>query len=487
MKIKFFATTSVALLVAIEIRASAQLLSEALRGLWKAQWITSPSAPLRDSIVLRFRKLFDIPQTPEHFVVHVSADAQFILCVNQQEIGRGPARSDLAHWRYETYDLAKFLHAGKNEISATVWNFGVVPLAQITDRTGFVLQGHTANEAIANTDNSWEVEEEKGLQTLPTPPEIQRSYYVAEPAERIDGSVFDWSWNNAASSQGRWEKPVSIGYASLRGSVLQNNNWQLTPDPLPPMQMELAPAGRVVRATGVQSPSNFPGSPFEIPAHAKVSLLLDQSHLTTAYPELTVTGGAQSTIRLTHAEAQAAAAEDAARRLGVDVEVLFASGDAVEQSQQLSAVIQSKTKKVSGIVLQPVGTGMQQLASAATAAGIGWVVMHKNVDYIADLRRVCKVPLFVLSTDHVGEGRIQGEQAVALLPDGGTILGILGPATDSISEQRLNGLKSTIQSNMRLLTVRGQMDRTEWLRSGCCLAQALHLETGTDCACTLPQ
>jgi ribose transport system substrate-binding protein len=222
------------------------------------------------------------------------------------------------------------------------------------------------------------------------------------------------------------------------------------------MQMELAPAGRVVRATGVQSPSNFPGSPFEIPAHAKVSLLLDQSHLTTAYPELTVTGGAQSTIRLTHAEAQAAAAEDAARRLGVDVEVLFASGDAVEQSQQLSAVIQSKTKKVSGIVLQPVGTGMQQLASAATAAGIGWVVMHKNVDYIADLRRVCKVPLFVLSTDHVGEGRIQGEQAVALLPDGGTILGILGPATDSISEQRLNGLKSTIQSNMRLLTVRGK-------------------------------
>lgn len=154
--------------------------------------------------------------------------------------------------------------------------------------------------------------------------------------------------------------------------------------------------------------------------------------------------------------AQAAAAEDAARRLGVDVEVLFAFGDAVEQSQQLSAVIQSRTKKVSGIVLQPVGTGMQQLASAATAAGIGWVVLHKNVDYIADLRRGCKVPIFVLSTDHVEEGRIQGNQVAALLPDGGTVLGILGPVTDSISEQRLNGLKSTIQSNTRLLNIRGK-------------------------------
>jgi len=302
MKIRFSAITSIALLVAMAIRVSAQLPPEALRGLWKAQWITSPSAPLRDSAVLRFRKPFDIPQTPEHFVVRVSADAQFILSVNQQEIGRGPARSDLDHWRYETYDLAKFLHAGKNEISATVWNFGAVPLAQITDRTGFVLQGDTPSEAIANTDDSWEVEEEKGIRTLPAP-DIQGAYYVAEPAERIDGAVLDWAWNDASSSHGKWEKPLSIGNALSRGAVLQNNNWQLVPDSLPAMQMELTPVGRVVRATGIESPAMFPGSPFEIPAHSKVSLLLDQSHLTTAYPELTVTGGAQSTIRLTYAEA----------------------------------------------------------------------------------------------------------------------------------------------------------------------------------------
>lgn len=302
MKIKFFAATCLALLIVVGNGASAQLPQEALKGLWKAQWITSPNAPLRDITVLRFRKVFEIPQIPATFVVHVSADSQFILCVNQHEVGRGPARSDLAHWRYETYDLVKFLQAGKNEISATVWNFGVTPLAQITDRTGFVLLGETAAEAIANTDNSWEVEEEKGIGILPTPPEIQRSYYVAEPAERIDGAVLDWSWNDA-SSHGKWEEPLSIGNASLRGAVLQNNNWQLMPDSLPAMQMELTPVGRVVRATGIGSPANFPGAPLEIAAHSNVSLLLDQSHLTTAYPELTVTGGAKSTIRLTYAEA----------------------------------------------------------------------------------------------------------------------------------------------------------------------------------------
>jgi hypothetical protein len=302
MKTKFLAFTSVALLLTYGISALAQLPPEARAGLWKAQWITSPSAPQWDIVVLHFRKVIEIPRAPEHFVVHVSADSQFILCVNQREVGRGPARSDLAHWKYETYDLAAFLRPGRNEIAATVWSLGVSTGAQISDRTAFVLRGDSSEESVADTDTSWEVEEDKGVQTLPTPPDIQRFYYVAEPAERIDGSLFDWSWNDA-TSRGKWEKAAPIGNASERGAVLQNNNWQLMPNSLPAMQMELTPVGRVVRSSGVEPPANFPGAGFEIPAHATVSLLLDQSHLTTAYPELTVSGGAKSTIRLTYAEA----------------------------------------------------------------------------------------------------------------------------------------------------------------------------------------
>jgi ribose transport system substrate-binding protein len=154
--------------------------------------------------------------------------------------------------------------------------------------------------------------------------------------------------------------------------------------------------------------------------------------------------------------AQAAAAENAARRVGADVQILFAGGDAIEQSQQLITVIQSKTAVVTGIVLQPVGTGMQHVARAAAAAGIGWVVMHKDVDYLADLRRSSKCPIFTLSSDHVEEGRIQGKQIAALLPEGGMVLGITGPATDSIADQRLAGLKSTMPRNTQLLTIRGK-------------------------------
>src|SRR6202022_5014840 len=40
-----------------------------------------------------------------------------------------------------------------------------------------------------------------------------------------------------------------------------------------------------------------------MPANSRVSVLLDQGSLTTAYPELTVSGGAGSVIRLTYTEA----------------------------------------------------------------------------------------------------------------------------------------------------------------------------------------
>src|SRR5882762_4355238 len=177
--------------------AQAQMAPELTRSIWSAQWIASADSAQRDQTVLHFRKVIELGEKPEHFVVEVSADNQFILYVNGQWVGAGPARSDLAHWRYETYDLAPLLRPGKNVLAAAVWNFGVLtPLAQISDRTGFVLHGSSDAERVADTNDTWEVEEEKGIEVLLTPPAVARKYYVSEPAERITGSLFNWNWKD---------------------------------------------------------------------------------------------------------------------------------------------------------------------------------------------------------------------------------------------------------------------------------------------------
>ena len=134
-----------------------------LREKWSAQWISHPTAPLREAITLHFRKAVDVPAVPAHYIVHVSADNRFVLYLNGERIGDGPARGDLAHWRYETFDLGPMLKAGTNTLAATVWNFGVyAPVAQFSDRTGLLVEGDTKAEAAVNTNDSWIVEVEPG-------------------------------------------------------------------------------------------------------------------------------------------------------------------------------------------------------------------------------------------------------------------------------------------------------------------------------------
>lgn len=276
-----------------------QDMPNAFAGHWTAQWISAPDAPQRDEVVLHFRKRLDLPQKPEHFIVHVSADNQFVLHVNQQRVGNGPARSDLAHWRFETFDLAPFLKPGSNILAATVWNFGTkAAIAQISDRTAFLLHGAGEAEHAADTDATWEVEQDAGIHAVR--PHVN-GYYAAEPGERLDGPIFDWTWDG--DSKNEWKKAIALGRGAQRGETDAPNNWQLIADPLPAMEMKLVPAGRVVRISGIDSAAAFPEGALAVPPHTKASILLDNGMLTTGYPELSVRGGAGSVVHFTYAEA----------------------------------------------------------------------------------------------------------------------------------------------------------------------------------------
>ncbi|HTZ46295.1 MAG TPA: alpha-L-rhamnosidase C-terminal domain-containing protein [Verrucomicrobiae bacterium] len=280
--------------------ASAQSPASLHSEFWKAQWITAADAPQRDEVVLHFRKTIDLPAAVQRFVVQVSADNQFVLYVNGKRVGAGPSHSDLAHWHYETFDLAPFLHRGKNLLAATVWNFGVrSAVSQMSDRTGFLMHGDTDTERAADTDATWQVEREYGIATFR--PAIGDFYFAAGPGERIDGAKFDWMWDREPSPQsGAWTQAVTLGRGALRSERDAPNNWQLVADPLPPMEYKSIPIGNIVRATGIDKPVAFP---CVVPAHSKATLLLDQSELVTAYPELLLTSGAGSRIRLTYAAA----------------------------------------------------------------------------------------------------------------------------------------------------------------------------------------
>jgi ABC-type sugar transport system substrate-binding protein len=152
---------------------------------------------------------------------------------------------------------------------------------------------------------------------------------------------------------------------------------------------------------------------------------------------------------------QAASAQAVALELDASVQIIFAKNDAVQQTQQVLGYIQEPSKRPDAILVEPVGTGMPQVAKAAVAAGIGWVVINAGVDYIPQLRQHALVPIFSVLSDHEEIGKIQGRQIASILGDEGCVLYIEGPSVRDVAKIRTQGMMSTKPPSITAKTFRG--------------------------------
>ncbi|HEY6253970.1 MAG TPA: substrate-binding domain-containing protein [Candidatus Angelobacter sp.] len=70
------------------------------------------------------------------------------------------------------------------------------------------------------------------------------------------------------------------------------------------------------------------------------------------------------------------------------------------------------------------------------------------------LPRPEKVPVFAVSQDHIGIGQLQARQFSARLPEGGTVLYLRGPMSNSLATRRAEGIESGKASNLRIKTLK---------------------------------
>lgn len=288
------------------IPVSAATNPELLNHIWTAQWISVPHTSPFDYGVYHFRRTFDLSSKLDSFVVHVTADNRYQLYVNGERVSEGPARGDLYHWRYETVDLAPHLKAGKNVLAAVVWNYSShAPEAQITNETGFLLQGDGAAERMVDTGKSWKGVEDKAFSPVEIPRDELAEFFAVGPGDRIDGAKYPWGWEQPGFDDGRWPAVRAGQPGAARNTQDAPSRWMLEPRSIPAMEEKPVRLERVRQAEGIHVPDEFPAKSghLEIPAHTKARLLLDQTYLTTAYPELRVSRGKGSTVSLRYAEA----------------------------------------------------------------------------------------------------------------------------------------------------------------------------------------
>jgi len=286
---------------------------EILNNHWKAQWITHPTESTLDYGVFHFRKSFELTAVPKEFIIHISADNRYRFFVNGKAVCFGPARGDLAHWFYESIDIAPFLKPGKNLLAATVWNFGDdKPWAQFSLKTALIVQGNSVPEQIVNTNATWKVVKNKAYSSASADAkEALGQFIVVGPCDRLDAARYPWNWETADYNDQNWSiaKMIDVGHPRGVGTDI---NWVLTPRRIPQMEQR---EQRLLAARWVTSkspngeictiPEGFLSgyARWKIPANQKITILFDQGNLTTAYPELLVSRGKGSQIKLIYSEA----------------------------------------------------------------------------------------------------------------------------------------------------------------------------------------
>lgn len=267
---------------------------------WNAHWIAAPNDSGTEFGVYYFRKNITLDAKPATFKIHVSADNRYKLYVNGVFVSLGPALSDANNWNYETVDIAPFLKIGKNNIAALVWNEAEYRQeAQISTRTGFVIQGNSPAEEILNTNDTWKCIRDKGYLPIPG------YFFSASKGELVSmDKTVKGNWKAVNFDDSSWSAANKIMDAKLKGTAW-GLDWALVPSTLPAREMTYQRIPSLRYAVGMKNvPKTFPAAKtaVTIPANTAVTLLLDQTFETNAYVTLDFSGGKNAGISLGYAE-----------------------------------------------------------------------------------------------------------------------------------------------------------------------------------------
>ncbi|MBE35681.1 MAG: hypothetical protein CMI16_09040 [Opitutaceae bacterium] len=297
-----------------------------------ASWIWSAEgshlAPAPESAspshyqVRYFRRTFEVSD-PAAVSLHVdlSADSRYLFYCNGTFIGRGPAKGDIIHHFYDSFNLTPHLRAGKNVLSAIVLDMSRVahrpallgpPCSVMTYTGGFVLEGALQDmqgEAIIDlrTDDSWKVAVDKAFrfQNENTTFEGYLGYFE----HRVSGLIPE-GWTGPEFDDSAWLNAHVLFKAELK----ENRRDPASPYGLMPRMIPMLEEGELERfpdayLSGGEAVSAEwkallqENQSLTLPAGTRVDLVLDMDTLTTAFPHLVTSGGEGSNVRLTYAEA----------------------------------------------------------------------------------------------------------------------------------------------------------------------------------------
>ncbi|MBS3769369.1 MAG: family 78 glycoside hydrolase catalytic domain [Bacteroidales bacterium] len=289
---------------------------------WNSRWISHPEIDGASYNLLHFRKVFEMEEVPDQFIVHVSGDNRYRLYVNGEEVCYGPQLADVRHWRYETVDLAPYLKEGKNVIGAQVMNWGIDrSYGIISHRTAFLLQGYSRKETFLNTDydSNWKVLQNKAMHEKTvhwiTGDQIVGGFYASNPTDSVVAENYPWKWKEAGYIDHHWKEPKVL-FSKPKTNAGAGHGWILQPRTTPIQKSEKEPFTRIARTSmdKVGEDFQFGQKSLKVRANSQQTIILDQGYVTLGYPKLHLSKGKGAHVQVKYTEALYNAANNKGNR-----------------------------------------------------------------------------------------------------------------------------------------------------------------------------
>ena len=247
-----------------------------------------------DPTFLKFRNEFEVKEGDGKLTIDVSADERFYLTCDGVFVARGPNRSTVENWQYNTYEIG--LMPGRHVIEATVWKVGDKgPLAQLSWRGGFILKADGVYDGRLSTGVAeWQV----GILAGIKPAGADNGVWGTGSQWEVTGSGI------IASEPAVWKKAEVVrGPAGVKGPQTwggRTNGWMLFPSQIPDQTETSVRPGKIVAVTldapwrgkhvYTEAETKIP-LPKVIPANTRVvQVAWDLGRYICAYPVLKMKG-----------------------------------------------------------------------------------------------------------------------------------------------------------------------------------------------------
>ncbi|HEY4266802.1 MAG TPA: family 78 glycoside hydrolase catalytic domain [Galbitalea sp.] len=198
---------------------------------WHGHWIAPEQPPQPQTPItfggeipphefsrVHYRRSFDLDSVPASVPARLTADSRYVLWVNGVEVGRGPIRSQPRRLRYDEYDIAPFLTAGRNTVAVLVTYYGHAnAFWQPAPASGglgtdalLVFEAQLAGSLIVS-DESWKVQRSKAWKAFP------QADIDGVPVESLDARALPSAWTAAAFDDASWADAAIVSTTHIGG------------------------------------------------------------------------------------------------------------------------------------------------------------------------------------------------------------------------------------------------------------------------------